>query len=302
MKRSIVLMAALMAAFALGACKKKEAPPPPPPTPAAAAPQAAPAPAAAPAPTPTPAAVAPAAPAPSGPKWVQALPQRAPTAKVGDVVWAMVPRPNEEYSKAFGAMKVEAVTGNSVTLAGDFNAKHEGVPAAVLQPVAQGPSTLKVGDIATLVKFGSPSLGIVTKVDGRKVTLKHDFAGGLSETTTEDAFALVAGVAPHAWVHHKGQGANTSRYKGFVVAVEGDKAWVLTGSGLVEITEKADAKPLTFKTAYKVGQKVIGYIPAYSDVTISKVIKPGFQYEALWKVGGKDVPKKFFFHDLLEQL
>lgn len=286
------LLCTLALVLAVSGCKK-ETPPPAPPAPPTAPPAAAPTPAAAPAPAP--------APTTSLAGWVQALPAKAPAAKAGDVVWATIPKPGDEYAEWFGALKVEAVTGNTLTLLGEWSKKYTDVPAAVVYPLAAAPG-LKPGDIATTAMHGRPTIGLVTKVEAGKIHLRYAWAGTPTQDAFEHAFPLVPGIAPLAWVHYQGVGAVTSRYKGMVVALEGDKVWILSGTGQVEVVPTGNAKPLALKKDYRAGQKIFAYIPGYSEVTVQKVLAPGFQYRVLWKVGDKDVPKDYLFHDLVESL
>lgn len=285
-----LLLALAVLTLPLAACKKKKEPPPP-----AKPPVAKPAPAPAPAPTPAP------KPAPKGPelpKWAQSLPAKAVTAKPGDMVWATIPVAKKEMPKAFGVFKVKKVAGNFADLEGSWRKVYKNVPGALLLPVGSSAS-LKPGDMATISKYGSPRVGVVVKNEPGKIKVKYPWVRSISESTVKHAQPLVSGIAPLAWVHYKGKGFVTSRYKGIVIAKAGNKLWVLTMSGHVMERTTAQVKPLQLARNYKVGQKIWAYYPAYVQATVKKVVKPGLMYTVeLQLAGGKKVTKTYSWDDL----
>ncbi len=257
--------------------------------------------------SPAPAATAPATPAASaqpatGPQWVRELPARPVAAKVGDTVWATVPKAEDDMAEWFGPCTVSAVAGDKATLKDDMGKEYPDVPGSLILP-PQPPPAVKAGDVVTLGLYGSPKVGLVVSAEGGKARVKYAWAGQGKEDEFDKFQLPAAGVAPLSWVLYQGEGAVTSKYKGFVVAREGDKVWVLAGSGHVVVKAAAEVWPLAFNRTYAVGQKVFANYPCYSEAVVKKVLEPGLRYQVEFNPGKDNVElKPYFFDDLVVAL
>ncbi|MBI3071049.1 MAG: hypothetical protein HYY84_02875 [Deltaproteobacteria bacterium] len=286
MKRSGKLAVVLGGMMAVGAVScKKEAPPPPP------------ARRDTPPPTPPPP-VKKDEPPKAAPKWAAALPAKAVAAKVGDMVWATIPQDGSEMAR-FGLYKVDAVAGNTATLKDGIGSLYKDVPGAAIHAAGDG-SKLKVGDAANGYAWAaSKVVGLVTKVEAGKVTLKYNWGSKPSEKLMDHAEPLRAGVTPIAWVIYE---SSFGPYKGLLVALEGDKGWIHTDSGHVEMHDKTKLKGVELKPGYKEGATVqaYGWGQGFKAGTIAHVAEPNLWYKV--KLAGQDQPKDFFFNDLAEKL
>ncbi len=286
MKMSGKLVMVLGGIMAVGAVScKKDAPPPPP--------------ARRDTPPPTPPPVVKKDEPPKAPaKWATALPAKPVTAKVGDMVWATIPQLGSEMAR-FGLYKVDAVLGNTATLKDGIGTLYKDVPGAVLHAAGDG-SKLKAGDAAFGYAWAaSKVVGLVTKVEAGKATLKYNWASKPSEKMMDHAEPLRAGVAPVAWVVYE---SSFGPYKGLLVALEGDKGWIHTDSGHVEMHDKAKLKGVELKPAHKEGATVqaYGWGQGFKAGTIVKAVESNLLYSV--KLAGQDQPKEFFFNDLAEKL
>lgn len=232
------------------------------------------------------------------PKWPMGLPAAAVAAKVGDMVWATIPQNNTEMAR-FGLYKVDSIAGNTATLADGIGTKYPDVPGAVIHAAGDG-SKLKVGDLAFGYAWGaSKVVGLVSKMEAGKASLKYGWVGKMTEKMFDHAQPLVAGVAPIAVVAYDNRG--TSTYKGLCIALHGEKAWIHSDSGHVEVLDKAKLKPLTLAAGYKEGATVqaYGWGFGFQAGTVQKVVEPGLY---TIKIAGKDKTQDFFFYDLTEKL
>jgi hypothetical protein len=243
------------------------------------------------------------------PKWVTEVAAKPVTAKVGDMVWAVVYKddtPAGNYAPVFGTFKVEAVNGNTATLSRESpRESFTNIPGALIHPIPDKAS-IKVGDIATVSSGIFPTIGRVTKVESGKVTAKY-VEGAFMETTpvqekvVQESYAVASGIEPLAWVAFDDGGRNQ---KGLCVGVDGETVYVIkSGNNDFFKVEKSKVKPLAIgRKDFKAGDAVMAYEPlvlGYEPATIKEVVQPGLVYKAE-NTRDKRV-KSYFFADLAEK-
>ena len=236
----------------------------------------------------------------AGPPWVKELPGRAVSAKAGDVVWATVPKADDEMIEWFGPCKVDSVSAaGTASLKGEMDKAYPDVPGALILPPSPPPA-FQAGDIVTLALFGMPKVGVVTALEGGKAKVKYNWVSSTKDEVVDAVAPLVPGKAPLSWVLYQGEGIVTSKYKGIVVAVEGAKTWVLAMSGHIVVKASQEVWPLALGKDYTVGQKVFVNYPCYVEATVKKVLEPGFRYQVELKTAaGKTEVKEYTFDDIV---
>jgi hypothetical protein len=259
----------LASLFAMIACSKTESAPDPSASGSAAAVTQAPA------PPPPRTTTTPAQPdAPIVANWMKGAPDKAPKAKAGDTVWAIVPSTSQSNVDIglLGLFKVDAVKGTTVSLSGP-KLKYE-LPGVFVIPLADE-TKLKVGDAVIAPFMDGWGPGRIAKNDKGALTVHYY----LSDGTAKDAVAAHASpiapgstTAPFALAYYeKFPGKN---YVGFVVGQDGGKTWMLDhDSGFVTVTTaKLKVLPWAFKDR-KIGDNVVVFGGmGQSDGTIEKVL------------------------------
>lgn len=124
------------------------------------------------------------------PKWVVGVAAKPVTAKVGDMVWAVVYKDDTSagnYAPIFSTFKVEAISGNTATLSRESpRESFTNIPGALIHPLPDK-SSIKVGDITTVNPSGMfPTIGRVTKVEAGKVTLKYVEGAFMDKTPVQE--------------------------------------------------------------------------------------------------------------------
>lgn len=232
------------------------------------------------------------------PQWAKDLPPVAVTAPVGDSVWATIPQADGGQADV-GVYKVDSVAGNVATLVDKIGTQYANVPGALIHALGDA-TTLKVGDIAIGHAWGAPKvIGHVKTTEAGQVTLHFRWASNMTDKMMDQAQAYVAGVAPLTWVAYDNNGV---WYKGLVVALVGDKAWISEDSGFIKEQPKAKLRALTLKGDYKVGDVVKAYSWGfgYQPGTIVSVTEAGSLYKV--KIAGKDTPEDYSFCDLVNKI
>ncbi|GEM_PF-7087365 len=173
------------------------------------------------------------------PAWVEELPEKAVEAKVGDSVWATVPTGVGDLVRV-AVFKVSAVDGDHATLADQMRRKYELVPGALIHALLDR-SKVKEGEVVHGYDWGLGSIMCrVTKL-GKQATMKHWWFEKITDGKLDEFEPLRTGAEPMAWVSYP---HGDKPFKGYCIALEGERAWILEDVGqVVEVEKEAIAAP-----------------------------------------------------------
>jgi hypothetical protein len=213
------------------------------------------------------------------PKWVTELPVSSVEAPAGSSVWATVPQPGSEMA-ALGVYRVENNMGPAVVLVDKAGQRVDGVPAALVHPTGDT-RNLKEGTLALFYSWTTPGwLGRISHArGGEELRVQFDAAGTTKETAVDHAEPARKGIAPLAFVAYPKAGVTSM---GQLVALDTTRAWLLTGSGHIEIHPRAVVEALELQpTSFKAGQHVRAYrwATGFERGTIKQVLEEGLRYE-----------------------
>jgi hypothetical protein len=213
------------------------------------------------------------------PEWVRQLPAATVTAKPGSWVWATVPQPGNELATV-AVYRLEAISGEVATLVDKSDQRADDVPTAVIHAVGDT-RNLKENTLALFYTWTTPGwLGRVShSVRGEELRVQYDWAGSTKETTVDHAEAVRKGIVPLAYVGYPKAGSTSM---GLLVALDASRAWVLTGSGHVEVHQRAVLESLDLQPkSFAVNNAVRGYrwATGFEKGTIKNVLEPGLRYE-----------------------
>ncbi len=237
--------------------------------------------------------------------WVGSVPAKPVTAKVGDLVWALVPGATPDTA-SFGVVKIDSVQGTLATTLSlgadgkpDPAAKHAGTPGALFMP-ALSPSAAKakVKDIVIAALGGSYTAGHVLKITGDTASIKHlDGGDKFKDETVSYAAPLGTGVVPFAFVGVK---SATGWHEVLVAAVVDDQVFGIDVDGHVLKAAKADVKPLDVQLKNrKKDDKVVVFDGAGSAETKIDTVS---REDWLYKVSINGTEKRVPFFALVDKL
>jgi hypothetical protein len=200
-----------------------------------------------------------------------------------------------------GAFKVAGVDGGTGAFEADGRKYTSNSGALIFGP--HTPGAVRAGDVA----LGYDSLlektylGRVTKVDGDRVSLRYLVGPSPMEKQLDQVIAPAKGVAPLGLVAYPDRVVKSEYDLGLVVAVEGEKVWLVNAANSIEVVEKASVKPVVVKTSYKAGDRVMAFEwgSRYQPGSVEKVLEPDFLYSvAVPKIGGGTERRTVMFGQL----
>jgi hypothetical protein len=230
------------------------------------------------------------------PSWLEQLPDVPVPVGQGERAWATVPSGSTEMGHV-AVFTVEAVRAHRARLSDRMGQKVRNVPGAVIHPLGELKNP-QPGDVVLCYSWTAPGvLGRIKQISGDKKLVQYDWAGKTKQAVVDHAQAPVRDIAPLAFVGYPKFGSTS---KGMLVALSDDRAWVLTGSGHVEVHPRTTIQGLEVqRTAYAVGDRVRAYAwtTGFEPGTIVKVDEPELRYTV--KLPGKRAEQRFFFADLV---
>ena len=200
------------------------------------------------------------------------------------------------------ACRLEAIDGNIALITTlQFEKKYR-VPGALTAPMPDN-STMKEGDVVVgLTGHHGAFIGRYVKKAGDRYTVRHWVTGpDAQDDDCMAAFPVPAGVAPYTYVAFEAIGGK--KLRGFVLAVEGGKAFVRDGTGNVAAYPKTALRPLLLgKKDFKAGDAVLAYVwPAgFSPARVTKIEETGNVYSVT--LNRERDPRRLFFVDLTDAL
>jgi hypothetical protein len=217
--------------------------------------------------------------------WQQKLPSEAPKVKVGAQAWALLPQAGGSLFE-LAIVRVDALGPGTVAVIDRMQQRIDGVPAALVHPTGET-RNLRQGTLALFYTPTTPGfVGWVSHSQrGDELRVKYDWAGKTRETEVEHAEALRRGVAPLAWVRYP-KGATTSL--GLVVAADGERAFILEGSGEVTIVASTKVSPAELRArGLAIGERVDAYRWAFGvrSATVTREVESGLRYEVAFSSG-----------------
>ncbi|MEM6786277.1 MAG: hypothetical protein AAF928_02755 [Myxococcota bacterium] len=190
------------------------------------------------------------------PAWLKRLPERAPVAKTGDEVWAVVPAVGTLAQ--VGVFRVAGVYDGLYSLSDRAGTRRDGIRPAAVHRTGSRPATTS----GALVLCHTPTTSAVLArlepvTPGAALRVRYDWAG-VSKTTEIDHFERPrVGVQPLAYVGHPYAGGMS---RGLVVALDETSGWVLTDSGHVVTHPREALAPVPLPTVdHDVGANVVAY-------------------------------------------
>lgn len=233
----------------------------------------------------------------SVPAWMASLPIEPPTVAVGAKAWATLLQAGGELAEV-AIVRVEAMGPQVLSVIDKVGQRIDGVPAALVHPVGDT-RNLRAGTLALFYTWTTPGwIGRISdSVNGEDLRVTYDWAGTTKETAVDHAEPLRHGIAALAYVvFPKGRVSSM----GQIVALDATRAWVLTGSGHVEIHARANLDSLDIKgREFTVGQAVRAHrwATGFEVGTIARVLEPGLRYEVAF--GRSRLPTSYFIGELV---
>ncbi len=244
--------------------------------------------------------------APQPPSWLAGLPEVTVGAAPGETVGAVVPELGSEAAR-LGTYRLESAAGAEAVLTDALGIRYEGVPGALIHPVSGFPEAeLTVGTAVLANRWDAGKIvGRVTGFEGGRVELAYDWNGVTVNGAMDAVLAPPAGEGSLAlrWVGYRSEGAERW-YKGLCFAESGDRAWISTDGGHVEIVAKDAVKPLADlgRAELAQGDAVAAYSwgHGYRPGVVEAVLEPGLRYAV--KLESGETRPVFFDRLTAEQL
>ncbi len=240
---------------------------------------------------------------PAPPSWLEGLPERTVTAAPGEMVWAVVPELGSEAA-AIRTYRLAAVTGAEAVLVDTIGNRYQGVPGALVHPASGFPEAeLTVGTAVLADRWDAGKIvGRVARLEAGQVELDYDWNGVTVTGATDAVLVLPAGEGSLVlrWVGYRTPGVGTSApgpwYKGLCFAESGEKVWISTDGGHVEVVAVGAVKPLADigRAELAQGDAVAAYSwgHGYRRGVIEEVLEPGLRYTV--KLEGGQTRPVFF--------
>jgi len=218
-------------------------------------------------------------PKPTAPEWMATLPAAKPTVVAGAEAWVTLLQAGGELAEV-AVVRVDSVGDGVLSVIDKTGQRTDGVPAALAHPIGDK-RNLREGTLALFYTWTTPSwIGRVSHaVNHDELRVRYDWAGTTRETPVDHAEPLRGGITPLAFVAFR-MGGSTSM--GQIVALDAARAWVLTGSGHVELRPRGELEALELHGKdLSVGQAVRAYRwgTGFERGTVAKVLEPGIRYE-----------------------
>lgn len=226
------------------------------------------------------------------PEWSQQLPAQGLDAKVGDQVWAAIPRMGDVGSLT-GVFRVESIKGKSAVLADSLGNRFEDVPGALIHHLPE--RELKTGDLVLVdVAAQGPVWGRLTDPD----SVSYDWNG-----------VTVSGVAAQA-VPFSSDGESRSlqrliyqhnerQHLGLGIAEDSENVWVLEADGRVRVLAKSEVSAVSGSdTDWQPGKKVLAdsWASGLTTGEIVAVVEPGLRFQV--NLAGSAEPRTLPFSSL----
>lgn len=230
------------------------------------------------------------------PSWLAELPDAAITVELGATVWAAPPEVGSELVTV-AVYRVDALGSGVVSLVDKMGRRIDSVPSALVHAVGS-PKQLPEGSLTLFYTWTTPGwLGRVSRAErGEELKVQFDWAGTTRETAVDHAEPGRTGIQPLAYVGFPKAGGKSI---GQVLALDATRAFVLTGSGHVEMHARATLDSISFEPrGFTVGRKVHAYrwATGYERGTVTAVIEPGLRFEI--KLLGSSPNSEYFITNL----
>lgn len=186
-----------------------------------------------------------------------------PTAKPGELSWAVIPISSGWDTLKFTLAPADRVEGDAVIFKSDTK-RDIFVPGAFTLHATAAEGVSK-GDAVLVSDKGSRAFARVTAVENGKIKARFRFAGDIKEveTSTLEVIELDGTLkfgAPAAYSEQKEQAGGSAPltvwHPAYFVQTSEDKTWVITTSGKPLRLPASTVKPLIVHTAYKAQDKV----------------------------------------------
>ena len=227
-------------------------------------------------------------------QWLKALPSRAVTAHVDDLVWAAVPT---EKEVRVGIYRVLAVKGHTASLLDLVRVRWDAVPGALILPVSD-PARLRPDQLVTYADWrGYVGIGVVVRIKPKIRIAFRDALAVVREETANIAEPFGEGIRPLGWVAFPRTPDAEALHKGMVFAMDGDNLFVRDEANQAFVVDKSRAKPLVIpQKKLKQGDAVQAYAldRGYRAGTVEKIFLPGMSYG----VNVDGTVATYFFSDL----
>lgn len=236
---------------------------------------------------------------PRPPSWLAGLPERAVEASPGETVWAVVPELGNDGAR-IGSYRLESAEGRQAVLVDGIGNRFESVPGALVHPVSSFPEAELAVGVAVLADRWDADrvVGRVTSLEDGRVELAYDW-NGVTVTGSMDAVMALPAADDSLvlrWVGYRPEGDDDSWFKGLCFAQSGDKLWISTDGGNVEVVGVAAVKPLADlgRVAPATGDAVAAYSwgHGYRSGVVEEVLEPGLRYAV--KLEGGETRSVFF--------
>jgi hypothetical protein len=225
------------------------------------------------------------------PSWMERLPDVAPAAKTGDLVWACVAGPTSVPH--LGVYTVEGVYDGLYSLKDRTGHRVDAVPPALVHATKK--TKIDSGDVVLFASPATPAfLGRVAElVPGGDIEVWYDWGGKTRKVSVEHVQRPVKGIRPLAYVAFP-KASEPSR--GLVVALDDRRVFVRTASGHVEEHPRPAIKSLPFP-ARKVGVgsrvRAFRWATGIQTGTVGAIIEPGLRYRV--DLDGNKPSQEYFF-------
>lgn len=213
----------------------------------------------------------------ASPSWWNELPGGRPAVTAGARAWATLPQAGGALSE-LSVVDVESVEESTVAVRDAALRRFDRVPAALVHPLGDR-RAVRSGELVLFDGWTTPGSIGVAGDDGAALRVRYDASGTTRDVPVEHAEPLRRGVEPLAVISFP---RSQVRLLALVVAVDSERAWVLTESGHVDRHPRSDLRTVELgRGAFAVGTPVEAHRwgVGFERGTVARVLEPGLRYE-----------------------